>query len=167
VSSNSQLSDPYKGDAPAIFRPSPVLRLTSATCALSRGILCGFTAIISSKRLPPSVPKYNQHRVFLAQTVTEAVGLISCKITFQLYCTYCCTIQRYSEKYKHGEGKCSVDGIVTREYSNYGFGMKVSVESAVSLFLRTNKSHVSTELHSITLQAKCPPFTRVSRMTST
>lgn len=61
-----------------------------------RGILCGFTAIISSKRLPHSVPKYNQHRVFLAQTVTEALGLISCKITFQLYCTYCCTIELYS-----------------------------------------------------------------------
>jgi hypothetical protein len=117
-----------------------------------RGILCGFTAIISSKRLSPSVPKYNQHRVFLAQTVTEAAGLISCKITFQLCCTYCCTIERYSEKYKHGEE------LSWRDCNTWVFKLRFWNEGVcpVSLFLRTNKSHVFTGLHSTTLQAKCP-----------
>ena len=129
-----------------------------------RGILCGFTAIISSKRLSPSVPKYNQHRVFLAQTVTEAVGLISCKITFQLYCTYCCTIERYSEKYKHGEGKCWVDGIVTRECSNYGSGWRwvsslqsrcSSVQTKVTCLLSYTASHYRQRAHpSLVFQAR-------------
>lgn len=81
VCSKCQLSNPHQGD---IQIPAHSCHLRSFTA-----ILCGFTTIISNKRPHPTPtppgPQYNQHRVFCAQTVTEAADLISCKITFRLY----------------------------------------------------------------------------------